>query len=264
MSATSRAFAIMELLAGTPEGLPLGGISSQLDIPQSATHRLLSELVDLGYLKRSQSTADYLLSMKSVTQSLSYLSLIDLVDLAKDSVDRIAAASRGLARLGIMDDESMVWVLRAQGSKSHVRYDPPMSYEVQLSSSASGFAWLAQLSDERALEIILRQGIATEGRGPNAPRTVDEVLTKLRETREMGYAVAADTYDEGITTVAVPIVNPKLERVTGVLSVANINVHMSGDTIAQLVPIMIEEAAALSEARLDYAKYLLPVKRDLP
>jgi IclR family acetate operon transcriptional repressor len=264
VSAVSRSLEILELLARSPEGVPLTVLAGDLDIPQSAAHRLLTELIDLGYVRRAADSTSYSLAMKQLTQSLTYLSKIDLVDLAKASVDRLAEASRGLARLGIMDNSRMLWVLKSQGSLSNIRYDPPMNYDVQLSCSASGFAWLAQLSNEAALELVLAQGIKTDGFGKNAPGTVHEILDHLEETRRNGFAFGTDMYEDGITNLAVAIVNPELGFVTGVLSLANLNSYMTTEVVDRLVPLMQSEASALSDARLDYVKYLLPVDKNRP
>lgn len=260
-AALARTFGVMELLAGAPEGMALGDIAARLDIPASAAHRLVNELVEMGYMRRSSEAGDYALSMKMISLSLNYLSEIDLVDQAKPSIDRLAHESKALARLGIVDEDRLIWVLKSQGSTSNIRYDPPMHHEVQLAFASSGHAWLSQLSDERALELIFRQGLPAEGFGPQAPRTVDEVLNYIHTARRNGYARVTDTYEEGITAIAVPIINPGLGRVTGVLSVAGLTMHMSDERVERILPLLHQEAAALSDARLDYAKYLLPTQR---
>ena len=258
----ARALGMMELLSGVPGGMPLGEIADRLKIPASAAHRLANELIELGYFRRSSDVGDYALSMKMTSLALTYLSEIDLVEQAKPSVDRIARGSKALARLGIVDDKRLIWVLKSQGSTSNIRYDPPMHHEVQLSCSASGHAWLSLLSDEKALELVFRQGLKFEGFGPNAPRTVEEVLELIRTARDNGYARVTDSYEDGVSAIAVPIVNPRLRQVTGVLSVAGLTMQMTDEKIHDILPLLQEEAGSLSEARLDYAKYLLPTNRE--
>lgn len=261
MGAVSRGLAIIELLSTSPGGLPLGDIAKGLDVPSSATHRLLTELAEQGYLRQSAQDGTYALSMKMVSLTLSYLSRVDLVDLAKPSIDRLAAESGALVRLAIPDDGHLTWVLKAQGSRSNIRYDPPMDYNVQLSCSATGHAWLSTMTDDTALETMFRQGLGREGFGPNAPRTSEEVLARVRDARRRGYASVCNSYEPGVSALAVPIVNPELGIATGVLSVAGPDGHMDDDTQDRLVPLMQKEAALLRSARLDYAKYLLPVRQ---
>ncbi|MEV0110882.1 IclR family transcriptional regulator [Nocardia sp. NPDC050799] len=261
MGALTRGLAVLELLSSSPEGMQLGDIAKKLEIPSSATHRLLTELVEKSYLRQSAHDGTYALSMKMVTLTLSYLSRVDLVDLAKPSIDRLAAESGVLARLAIPGDGSLTWVLKAQGSRGNIKYDPPMDYRVQLSCSASGHAWLSTMDDETALETIFRQGLVWEGFGPNAPRTVDEVVSCIRDTRERGYAVVSESYEPGVSAIAVPIVNPTLGMATGVLSIAGPKSDIDPAKQKLLIPSLQREAGELASARLDYAQYLLPVRQ---
>ena len=41
-----RGLAVLQCLVGAPEGLPLGRISELVDLPKSATHRILVTLAD--------------------------------------------------------------------------------------------------------------------------------------------------------------------------------------------------------------------------
>ena len=50
-SQIERAFSLVESLTGEPQGLPLQTLAERLDIPKSAAHRMLTELVRLGYYK---------------------------------------------------------------------------------------------------------------------------------------------------------------------------------------------------------------------
>ncbi|MGN7252798.1 MULTISPECIES: IclR family transcriptional regulator [unclassified Arthrobacter] len=260
-SALLRGLKILELLATEPEGLALGDIATRLQLPNSATHRLVTELVETGYVRRSTNGSDYALSLKQISQSLTYLSKIDLVDQAKPSIDRLARLSRGLVRLAIVDDGRLMWVLKSQGATSNIKYDPPMHHDVRLACASSGYAWLSQLSDEKALEIVLRQGIPTEGFGPNAPRTVEQVLAHIHQARSDGYATAVETYEEGIRSLAMPIVNADIGQVTGVVTIAGLLMHMTDEHVEKLIPALREETEILSHARLDYVPYLLPTQR---
>lgn len=260
-AALSRGLRILELLSSEPDGLGVIEIANRLGFPSSATHRLLSELVDEGYARRSTTGNDYALSMKTVSQALNYLSNVDLVDQAKPSIDRLAKMSKGLVRLGIVDDGRLIWVLKSQGATSNIKYDPPMHHEVRLACSSSGYAWLSQLTDEKALELAFKQGIPTEGFGPNAPRTVDQLLEHIHRARENGYGTAVETYEEGISSVAMPIINRDINEVTGVISIAGLTMQMTAEHIESLIPALREEAETLGQARLDYVRYLLPTQR---
>lgn len=255
--ASQRTLAIIELLSEHPRGLPLGTIASELSIPPSATHRLLSELQTAGYVRRPNESQEYAISLKLVSLALDYLSEIDLIEHAKPVVDRLARETGMLARLSIVDENRLIWVLKAQGGHSNIRYDPPMHHVVQLSAAAAGHAWLAHMTDEQALGIVLAQGLKTKGLGPEVPTTVEQVLKQVHTAREQGWAYVRNSYEKGIAALAVAIRNPKNGFVTGVLSIAGLLDQFEDDAVEEFVSVLQDAAVGLADARLDYAKYLV-------
>lgn len=58
-SLLERGIKVLELLAGHPEGLALSAVASAGNLPLSATHRLLTELVRVGYVRQLRGQGDY-------------------------------------------------------------------------------------------------------------------------------------------------------------------------------------------------------------
>jgi DNA-binding IclR family transcriptional regulator len=100
-----RTLGILEFLAVTPEGAPMATIADAMGIPRSATHGLLAELCQLGYVRQTRSHGDYVLTTKLVSLGLSYLSRTGIVDVAQPLLDRLAEASSELVRLSVIDGE---------------------------------------------------------------------------------------------------------------------------------------------------------------
>jgi DNA-binding IclR family transcriptional regulator len=157
--ALDRGLALLEHLAAHPDGLPLSLMASELDMPLSACHRLLADLQQRGYVRQQRQQGDYMLTTKLVSLGLGYLSGAGIVDIAEPLLERLAQESGELVRLSIVDDDRLTWVAKAQGKRKGLRYDPDMGMEARLSCTASGHAWLLSMSDERALELVMRQGL---------------------------------------------------------------------------------------------------------
>ncbi len=111
-----RTLGIMEILARHGEGLELAAIADALNIPRSAVHRLLADLVRVGYVRQVQGRGAYVLTTKLVAMGLSYLSNSGIVDVAQPLLDRLAEHSGELVRLGVIDGKRLTWVAKAQGS----------------------------------------------------------------------------------------------------------------------------------------------------
>ncbi len=259
-TALERGLSILETLAGAENGRPLHEIADSLGMPRSAAHRLLAELSSSGYVHQDGELGNYVLGLKLVSLGLQHLEAIDLVGLSRPVLEKLAQDTAELVRLAIVDGDDMVWVSTQQGARSGLRYDPDSGSTVALSCSATGFAWMAHIPEELALQKILRQGIAQRAdHGPNAPETIDEIRSELVKTRERGYAIAIDTNSLGIASVAAPVYVGT--DVAGSLSVAGPTPRMTADRLTALAPRLLsatEQITKILEAgdgRLRVAAY---------
>jgi DNA-binding IclR family transcriptional regulator len=257
-----RTLGILELLAANAEGLSLGSVAEQLNIPRSAAHRLLTDLCRCGYVRQTRDHGDYVLTTKLVALGLSYLQATGIVDVAQPLLDRVAAASGEFVRLSVVDGDRLTWVAKAQGARRGLRYDPEMGADAQLSCTASGHAWLMTLPDDEALMLVAKQGFGRpEDFGPNAPTTPQALLSALQQARTRGYAITIETFTPGMSVIAVPVQRPG-KPATGVISVAGPTFRFDEPKMVSLVPILLEAAAEL--AAVAGASPLFSVRKPAP
>ncbi|ALL71528.1 transcriptional regulator, IclR family (plasmid) [Paraburkholderia caribensis MBA4] len=247
-----RALAVLELLAKNGGRMPLAAIADTLNIPRSGTHRLLSMLIDEGFVRQDEDHGEYMLALKLVSLGLIYLSTSGVSDISQPVLDRLAESSGELARLGVVEDDHITFVGKAQGAKSGLRYDPDMGSQPPLHCTASGQAWLSTLSDERAIELVSKQG----GLGPKslnaprAPKTIQQFLKDLNGARQRGYGVAIETYEAGMTSIAAPVRNPVTDEVVGIVSLAGPTSRLPESRLKELAPSLLSAAADMGAATL--------------
>jgi DNA-binding IclR family transcriptional regulator len=242
-----RGLAIIELLAINGGPLTLSAIAERLSIPPSATHRLLGMLAGLGYVRQTEGHGEYQVSMKLISLGLIHLSTSGITHLSQPILDELAQQTGELARLGIIEDERMVFVAKAQDTRHGIRYDPDMGKEAALFCTASGHAWLMGLSDEEALTIVSRQGFGSaEEHGPNAPRTIPKFLKELQAARKRGYGLNIDGSMLGVSAVAVPVLHPVTGKAVGAVSLAMPSTRMSLERANEFSPLLQQAAKALS------------------
>jgi DNA-binding IclR family transcriptional regulator len=247
-SQIERVLSVLEHLTQDPRGLPMQTLAEQLGIPKSATHRLLAELVRLGYVRQNPDNLRYQLSTKLVAMGFRYLASSG-ADIVQPVLDRLAQETGELVRLGVIEGERQTWIAKSQGARSGLRYDPDMGREAPLFYTASGHAWLATLSDAEALSLVERQGVAiAEGLGPNAPRSNIELLERLRLAREQGYAWVEESSAVGTSAIAAVVRHPLDRRVVGVLSVAGPSARLPQARLHELAPLLLSFAEELSAA----------------
>jgi DNA-binding IclR family transcriptional regulator len=232
---------------GEPSGLSVLRVADSVGIPKSAAHRILVNLVDDGYVRQDPSTGDYVLTLRIIAMSLRHLAQNTVVDLARPILNRLGVTSGELVRLSLVDGDRLVWVAKAQGARSGLRYDPDAGSGAALSCTASGYAWLSQYNDQRALELMLRQGLADPARyGPKAPTTIEDYLARLRRARHDGYSSTVDTFEAGAAAVAAPILRRAAGEVVGVLSIAGPSVRLTTSRMVELAEPLLQACGELS------------------
>lgn len=243
-----RSLNVLEYLVAHPGGSSLSALAAALDLPLSATHRLLTELVRLGYVRQDQSHAEYMLTIKLVAMGLSFLSASGITDVAQPLLDQLAAETGELVRLAVVDGDALTFVAKAQGARHGLRYDPDMGLSVQLSCSAAGHAWLSTMSDEEALQRVARQGFgAPEQFGPKAPTTVKAVLAFLKQTRSRGFSVIVEVFAPGMSAMAAPVRNAQ-GQVIGVVTVAGPAMRLTEERMLALGPAVVQAATQVGQA----------------
>lgn len=243
-----RSFKVLEYLADRPEGCALSTLAAELQIPLSASHRLLAELIRCGYVRQDLRDGHYVLTIKLVSLGLSFLSRSGIVDIAQPLLDQLAAASGELVRLAVVDGDDLTFVAKAQGATRGLRYDPDMGLSVNLSCSSAGHAWLSTMTDEQALQLVARQGFGQpEDFGPKAPTTVKALLAYLRAARKRGFAMINEVFAPAMTAMAAPVRSGN-GAVIGVITIAGPLVRLTEERMLALGPALLATAEDVARA----------------
>lgn len=256
-SKLQRSFGLLEQLAAHPEGCSLSFLASELALPLSATHRLLGELVECGYVRQEREHGDYTLTVKLVSLGLSFLSNSGVIDVAQPLLDRLAQESGELVRLAVVDGDELVFVAKAQGALRGLRYDPDMGLSVRLSCSAAGHALLSTLSDDEAMTRVARQGFgAPEDYGPQAPTSMKALIGFVRAARRQGYSTIVEVFAPGMSAMAAPVRAPGGPAI-GVITIAGPLVRLSEARMQALAPALLataQDVMAASKASPMFAR----------
>ena len=249
MSAVAeRILRVLEYLANAPEGKTLSELATSLDMPVSATHRLLADLIEQGYVRKDERRGEFSLTMKMPSLGLRFLSAGGVVDVAQPVLERLAATSGELIRLAIVDGEQLIYVAKAQGARQGIRYDPEMGRAVTLSCSAAGMIWLAGKSEEEALRLVSTQGFGMpRDFGPRAPTTFKALLPMIALARKNGYATTQDMFLPAMSSMAAPV-RASNGEVRAILIIAGPMSRLTEERMQELVPDLMATAVELSDA----------------
>jgi len=243
-----RSFKILEELSSHPKGRTLSELATKMDIPLSATHRLLNDLIECGYVRKDERHGEFTMTMQVVSLGLRFLSASGVVDVAQPALERLAARSGELVRLALVDVDQLIFVAKAQGATQGLRYDPEMGRPVTLACSAAGFAWLATKSEDEALRLLSKQGLGNpEDYGPAAPRSMKAVMAHVRAARKRGFSTTVDVFLPAMNSMAAPIHGADGE-VLALLIIAGPMGRMPEERMLELGPALLETARELGRS----------------
>lgn len=250
VAAVDRCLSLIEALAGEPEPIELGVLAERIGMPKSATHRMLTTLVERGYVAQDPATQGYGLTLHLSILAFRNLDARGLPDVGQVVLDRLARRTGEYCRLSVVEGERLVWVARAQGATAGLRYEPDMGQEVVLHTTATGKAWLATLPESEALRIVCARGFETgTALGPRRLKTVDELRRHLDETRGRGYALAVEEGEPGTVALAVAFRADEdpTAPAAGTLSVAGPLVRLGADRHEAIAAALLEAAREMAQ-----------------
>jgi IclR family transcriptional regulator, acetate operon repressor len=245
-----RCLAIIELLAEGTRDMPLGEIAERLSLPKSGTHRLLATLVDVGWAEKDPETNFYRLTMRLAVLGQQFYVATGIPDICQPLLDRLAKQCREFARLAVVDGHSLVWVAHAQGASAGLMYQPSLTTNtVPLHATASGKAWLATMSTDQAMQMVMKNGglKQVDQYGPNVVRSVEALLRELKSTARRGYGVAFSEAEFGVTAVAAAIRAGEQGPALGTVSIAGPSARMTDERVRDLAPLVLRSAFELSQ-----------------
>jgi DNA-binding IclR family transcriptional regulator len=240
----------VEALTLAPAGTRLSDLARTLDMPKAAAHRLLSELVRLGWAEQA-AAGTYRLTHRLPLVTQRVLHATGMADLVQPVLEEVARETRELVRAAVALPDCLVWLAHAQGAPPGLLYQPAMSDPVRPHATANGKAWLATLAPARALEIARAGGLGSLCPTPHTLTTEAALLAELRRTQARGWAVAEQEAECGVVAVAVavrPLQGHAIGPTVATLSVAGPLFRLPEERRAAIAARLNAAAAQLASA----------------
>ncbi len=246
MSSRLRSLAIVELLAKHPDGLFARAVSERLRIPFPATERLLHDLMQSDYVRADGQT--YRLRLKLAALGLAFLGASGVTDLVQPILDDLAKRTGELVRLAVIEGDRLTWVAKAQGSRSGLMYDPDVSAEVSLPSTANGQAWLACLTRDEVERLVDRHRLSGSKIVQTSSPDKETLFRDLEMSRKRGFAFVSEIYQTGTSAIATAIRKPDSGTPIGTVSIAGPTLRMTSVRVEEMGSWLVATAAELAAA----------------
>ncbi|WP_052668706.1 IclR family transcriptional regulator domain-containing protein [Nitriliruptor alkaliphilus] len=223
--------------------LTLADVARATDLNRATARRLLLTLEELGYVRRVGDR--FALTPRVLDLGYAYLSSFEVPDLALPYLERLSEEVHEASSVGVLDGTEITYVARVPANRV-------MTVSIGLGTrfpafrTSLGRALLAALDDEEVAAIWERSD-----RSHPTPRTVtrlEDLLERLREVRERGYALVDQELELGVRSIAAPLHDAGGRTVAAI----NISSHTSRTSKAELqqrfVPALLRAARDIDHA----------------
>ncbi|MGI8947015.1 MAG: IclR family transcriptional regulator [Ornithinimicrobium sp.] len=205
---------VLTLLSRHAAPLPAGTIARELGLPRSTTYRLLSVLVDRGFVVHLPEERRYGLGVAVFELGSTYSRQGPLQRIARPLLTQLADRTGHNSHLAVLHGHDVLYVIeeRVAGRPSLVS---DVGVRLPASLTASGLAILAALpaAQVRALFPSTDTFVQRHGTGPTSLSTLRPLLTR---TRTRGYAEEVGFVTPGLASIAAAVLGHTDHPVAGV------------------------------------------------
>lgn len=182
-------------------GLGVTRISERLEREKSQVSRALKALAEYGLVERNRDALTYRLGWRiyALAQRAGQPRFLEE---AAPALGRLVSAFNERAHLSVLQG-SMVLTLLSDSPGRAVEAVGWVGRTTPVYCTSAGQALLMDI-DLAGLEALLVD-VELQQLGPNTARTVEEVYDRIEASRERGYVIADEEFEQGLIAIAAPV-----------------------------------------------------------
>ena len=236
--AASRALRVLSYLATQPEPVPLALIARAMEMPRSSAYHVVNVMVAEGFVTHVEDEHRYGLGVAAFEVGSGYTRQAPLQRLARRPLAELVDDIGESGHLAALHGVDVLYLLeeRAVGRPSLVT---DVGVRLPAHLTASGRAILSRLSTSQVRALFSHQAVFVS-RQSGGPTSLSGLNSLLAETRQRGYATEEGDVTAGLSSIAVPVVDP------AGLPLAAVAVTYETDTLACL-PGVVRRVTSTAE-----------------
>jgi IclR family transcriptional regulator, acetate operon repressor len=246
VQAVLNAFGMLELLGRSSTEVSLGVIAEGAGVSKSTAHRLISTLVNAGYVATGSAEGTYRIGVRLLRFASFVRSTSELISVARPILERLVTVAEETAMIGVRDGTQLLY-LDIEEPAQTIRLARVPGGVGPLHCTALGKALLS-FGDEGIVTELLTAGLT--GHTSNSLVEADGLRAELDRVRAQGFAINDQEHLDGVRAVGMPVFGTD-GRCEAAVSLAGPAYRMTDERIAQVLPPLREAAEELS-ARLGH------------
>lgn len=202
VKSVERTLKILEVLSDYSDGLGITELSDKVNLHKSTVFRLLSTLINRGYVTQDLESSKYKITFKLFELGSKKVDKLDLLKSSKPYTRMLMESVNEVVHLIIRDEAEIVYIDKVEANNT-ISMASRIGKRNPMYCTATGKAILAFLPEEEVLKVWNSSKIVKM----TGNTITDFILFKkeLHNIRQNGYAVDNEENELGVRCVAAPI-----------------------------------------------------------
>jgi DNA-binding IclR family transcriptional regulator len=183
--AVSRGFQLIEALARSSGTMRLTDLASQLGLQKSTVHRILSTLIELGFVDQMQETGQYYATLKTWELGAGILANHPVKRVAAGFLHELHRLTGETVSLTIPSGDDVLYLDKIISPRP-IRFTTRVGSRVAAPLTASGKAMLAQMPTAREIAERVLPNVE-----PDRVYDVNRLMKELEQTAIRGYSISS-------------------------------------------------------------------------
>ena len=236
-----RMFAILDVLAGHAEPMPLKLIAERTGLHTSTAHRILNDLATGHIIDRCEPGV-YQLGMRLLELGNLVKARLNVRDVALGPMRELHRLTHQPVNLSMRQGDEIVYIERAYSERSGMQVVRTVGGHAPLHLTSVGKLFLASEDPQRVKAYALRTGLV--GHTRNSLTQLPQLEAELVRVRQLGYARDNEELELGVRCMAAGIYDDSGRLVAG-LSLSAPADRLQEDWLAKVVDTAARISASL-------------------
>jgi len=232
---------VLEFIGAAGGPVTLSAVAQGTGKPKGTVHRMLSTLVNTGYLAQDRDASHYALTLKLWRLGAAAVGRLDMLKVARPWLERLMAETDETVHVSVLDEAgTMVYVTKVESPRS-IRVQTQIGQVSPAWCTATGRALLA--FHPMVADLVLARPLE-----PRTAKTVTDprrIRAALREVAVNGYAVTRAENHLEMGGVAAPV-RDHSGAVVAAIGIGIPVFRMNRELVARCIPSVVRAAGAVS------------------
>lgn len=248
VQSVDRAITILKCFNERKKELKLSEIAEQLGLNKSTVHGIINTLKFHGLVEQDEKTQKYRLGLYLISLGETVINSIDVRSIGYPLIEEVCETLEETVHVAVLDCMDVVYIDKKECDNS-IRISTRIGSRFPAYCTADGKVMIAYLDLKKQMRII-PDDIPKYTKNTITDKM--ELINKLVEVKENGYAIDNEEYETGLVCVAAPILDHTGEVRYGI-SVTGSSQRMTEEKIAISIKLLKDVSERISR-RIGYLK----------